>query len=110
MRLLALLFSLYFLVLSCQACADDAGCAASVETYATAGPASHSPKGVADDDWCSPLCQCHCCPGFALPAPQLAPVMVTPLVAASPAYAATPVPAMPAGLRAVLWQPPQLAG
>jgi hypothetical protein len=108
MRLFALLFSLYLTCLSCLPCADDAQvCVES--TKDTVSAASHSDCGGVDlGDWCSPLCQCHCCAGAVLApikAVQLALLTPpqwasntrhTPLLVAAPTWAASAV-----------WQPPQ---
>ena len=109
MRLLALLFAVYFAVLGCLPCADvEPGTEQTTATTvirAVHYDGSSSQGGI---DWCSPLCQCHCCAGFALP--------TTPVVAfaARPAahysalrFAAQPVPAVPTRATVAPWQPPQ---
>ena len=107
MRLLALLFSLYFLVLSCQACADEQTRPDQAKARVSAGQSRHCPEGSIGD-WCSPLCQCHCCPGFALPA-ALPALTVAAQAATGPLlYAAAPVPGIPGRTPAPRWQPPQL--
>ncbi|TVT36957.1 cyclohexanecarboxylate-CoA ligase [Hymenobacter setariae] len=67
MRLLALFFACYFAFLSCLTCTDEAPvCQDQQQT--TIG-ASHSDCGTGTlGDWCSPLCQCHCCGGAIVPA------------------------------------------
>ncbi|WP_394335382.1 DUF6660 family protein [Hymenobacter amundsenii] len=70
MRLLPLLFSLYFACLSCLPCTD--GAVACVEPAGRPTvTATHSDlAGASRADWCSPLCQCHCCAGVVAPAPR----------------------------------------
>ncbi|MDF7812642.1 DUF6660 family protein [Hymenobacter sp. YC55] len=106
MRLLALFFSLYFLVLSCRACADEAVRPGTEQTCISASQSGHCPTDSVGD-WCPPLCQCHCCPGFALPVvPPLLPTKSRVAVMAR-AYAAAPVPGLVAHLPTSPWQPPQ---
>ncbi|RZJ87070.1 MAG: hypothetical protein EOO60_12620, partial [Hymenobacter sp.] len=62
MRLFALLFSLYLTCLSCLPCADDVPVRGE-QTQMTISARSHSDGGHNMGDWCSPLCQCHCCAG-----------------------------------------------
>lgn len=108
MRVFALFFACYFAVLGCLSCAVEEGCAES-DHVATMQPApAHRPAPAAD--WCSPLCQCHCCPGFAVPQ---APVMVFSCQPATPEAALRfchwPAPAVLARSLATPWQPPQQA-
>jgi hypothetical protein len=106
MRLLALFFSLYFLVLSCRACADEEVRPGTEQTCIAASQSEHCPTDSVGD-WCSPLCQCHCCPGFALPVvPPLLPANSQVAVMVR-AYAAAPVPGLVAHLPTSPWQPPQ---
>ncbi|WP_345117903.1 DUF6660 family protein [Hymenobacter algoricola] len=75
MRLLALFFAFYFAGLSCLSCADEvaAGQNQRQTTVAARPPSDCRPAGPGD--WCSPLCQCHCCGGAVLaqaPLPALA--------------------------------------
>lgn len=109
MRLLALLFALYFTVLGCLPCADAEPCASQPGTTAVVRAARHDGGSQGGIDWCSPLCQCQCCAGFALPT-------VGPVVsfAARPAvrysvlrFAAQPGPAVTTRAPATPWQPPQ---
>jgi len=89
-------------------CADDAEVRdAQAQTSISATP--HSDCGQNGlGDLCSPLCQCHCCPGAVL-----APVKAVQLAFASPVQWAagahhTPllVPA-PSQIAKTVWQPPQ---
>lgn len=108
MRVFALFFACYFAVLGCLSCAVDevraeAGHAATVQ----ADP-HHCPAPAAD--WCSPLCQCHCCPGFAVPQVPAVVFMGQP----SPPQAALrfrhrPTLVVLVRSRATPWQPPQEA-
>ncbi len=67
MRVFALWFACYLTLLSCLPCTDEVErMATTVATTLTAGPtAEHHERAP---DWCSPLCQCHCCAGVVLPA------------------------------------------
>jgi hypothetical protein len=67
MRSLALFFAFYFAFLSCMTCTDEAPvCKDQAQT--TIAASSHSDCGNdALGDWCSPLCQCHCCAGAVVP-------------------------------------------
>ncbi|WP_375379454.1 DUF6660 family protein [Hymenobacter volaticus] len=106
MRLLALFFSLYFLVLSCRACADEEVRPDTKETCISVGQSGHCPTESLGD-WCSPLCQCHCCPGFALPvAPPLLPIK-SQATNSTRTYAVAPVPGLVAHMPTSPWQPPQ---
>src|SRR6476661_21944 len=108
MRLLSLFFAFYFALLSCLSCADEApACQGQPQT--TIAAAAHTDCGThAPGDWCSPLCQCHCCGGVIVPA------------FSEPALAAAPLPEPPATQRhaqltvaaptrgsGAVWQPPQ---
>ena len=108
MRLLALLFAFYFACLSSMTCADEvAVCKDEAQTTVTA--ASHADCAANSlGDWCSPLCQCHCCGGAIL------------LFAAPPALAHSPLPEWgdpqrhaelvvlaPTQASAAVWQPPR---
>ena len=110
MRVLALFFAFYFAVLGCLPCVDEQPCAE--QTHAAFVQTAHQDYGRQQDlgDWCSPLCQCHCCAGFALPTVVAVlfagqPVRVYPTVR----FAAEAVLALPARAPATLWQPPQAA-
>ena len=107
MRLLALFFACYFAFLSCLTCTDEAPVCQ--DQQQTTISASHSDCGAGTlGDWCSPLCQCHCCGGAIVPA-ALAAQVAYPLPtewAASPRHARLVVAASTRALGAV-WQPPQ---
>lgn len=107
MRLLALFFACYFACLSCLSCTDEVPvCKDQPQTTVAA---SHSDCGAgALGDWCSPLCQCHCCGGAVVPV-ALANQVVYPQ---PPAWATSPhhaplVVAAPTRMAATVWQPPQ---
>jgi hypothetical protein len=109
MRLLALLFAFYFAVLGCLPCTDVEPGAEQAMTTAVIQATQHgcgsSQGGV---DWCSPLCQCHCCAGFALPTAPVVAFAVQPAVQYSVRrFAAQPVPAVPTRAPVAPWQPPQ---
>ena len=108
MRLFALLLALYLTCLSCMPCADEvAACVAQSQARISATPQSGL-SGNALGDWCSPLCQCHCCPGAVL-----APIKAVQLAfatpgqwPASPHHAPLLVPA-PNQIAKAVWQPPR---
>lgn len=107
MRLFALLFSLYLACLSCLPCADEvAVCVEQAQTCIRAG----SPAGSGHNlgDWCSPLCQCHCCGGVIVPVALGAQADYLQVVewATSPRHGRLVVAASTRALGAV-WQPPQ---
>ena len=108
MRLLTLLFAFYVACLACLPCTDEVvGC---VEQTTQTTIAAHSDCGRADfGDWCSPLCQCHCCAGAVVPPAGASPLGLAPparLWTASQRYAPLPgaAPTHPAG---AVWQPPR---
>lgn len=67
MRAFALLFAFYLTLLSCLPCTDEGTregeLAATALTTSPAADDSHEHA----PDWCSPLCQCHCCAAVTLP-------------------------------------------
>ncbi|MGI4759826.1 MAG: DUF6660 family protein [Janthinobacterium lividum] len=107
MRLFALLFSLYLTCLSCLPCADEVQVCVE-QTQQSISAASHSDCSHGMGDWCSPLCQCHCCAG----------AVVNLLGTATLAFPKAPdwatatrhaslVVAAPTRLAVAVWQPPQ---
>lgn len=107
MRLFALLFSLYLACLSCLPCADDVQvCVEQAQTSISA--TSHSDCGRNMGDWCSPLCQCHCCAGAVVTLLGTTTLAFSkPLQwAAGPRHALLVV-ASPTRLAGTVWQPPQ---
>ena len=108
MRLFALLFSLYLACLSCLPCADEVQtCVEPAQTSISAAPHSDCGRNALGD-WCSPLCQCHCCAGavvgFAGAAPLVFPRPVQ--WAAGPRHAPLVV-ATSTRVAGAVWQPPQ---
>lgn len=108
MRLFALLLSLYLTCLSCMPCADDvAVCVAQAQTSMHATEHSDCGKNGLGD-WCSPLCQCHCCAGAVL-----APIKPVQLALSAPEQWAAGsrhgvlFVAAPTRSTADVWQPPQ---
>ena len=107
MRLLTLLFSLYVTCLACLPCTDEAvGC---VEQAGQPTVAAHADCGRSDSgDWCSPLCQCHCCAGAMAPAaPATVAVDVPPLVWSQPLRRRLVVANVPTQPARGVWQPPR---
>jgi hypothetical protein len=108
MRVFALLFALYFTVLGSLSCAvEEVG--AEHGQVTTVQPAPRQ-RPTPAPDWCSPLCQCHCCPGFAVPQ---APAVVFNGPPSAPEAALRfrprPAPAVLVRSLAAPWQPPQVA-
>ena len=108
MRLFALLLSLYLTCLSCMPCTDEVEvCVAQAQTTISATPHSDCGKD-GFGDWCSPLCQCHCCAGAVL-----APFKPVQLAMAPPEQWATSrrhaalLVAAPSRSTADVWQPPR---
>lgn len=108
MRLLSLLFAFYFACLACMTCADEVSvCNEEAQTIVAA--TAHADYNSSElSDWCSPLCQCHCCGAAIVPLPPV------------PAVVQVDVPAWNSGLRhpllvvgaptrasGAVWQPPQ---
>ncbi|WP_044000350.1 DUF6660 family protein [Hymenobacter swuensis] len=109
MRLFALLFALYLACLSCLPCADDEvpTCAEPAQTSISATPHSDCGRN-AFGNWCSPLCQCHCCAGAVVSFVGAAPLVFP----GSAQWAAGPrhVPLVVAAstrIAAAVWQPPR---
>lgn len=108
MRLFALLFAVYLCCLACMPCADDVqGCGAQVLT--SISPTPHSDRGQHDlGDWCSPLCQCHCCAGAVLAASKAVQLAYpAPAWWAIGRYHALLLVAAPTRATATVWQPPR---
>jgi hypothetical protein len=108
MRLFALLLSLYLTCLSCMPCTDEVEvCMAQAQTTISATP--HSDCGNNGlGDWCSPLCQCHCCAGAVL-----APIKPVQLAMSAPEQWTAGLRhrvllvAAPTSALGDVWQPPQ---
>ncbi|GAB3323076.1 DUF6660 family protein [Hymenobacter humi] len=105
MRLFTVLFAFYLAILACLPCADKAPVDRdSARTYVTSheSDAAHTRA-----DWCTPLCQCHCCAGTSMPtALRIALAAPSRAFYDSGRYARLQPPAarhMPGSI----WQPPQ---
>ncbi len=106
MRALALFFALYFTVLGCMSCSAEE--VSPLPQHATIAQATHHGCPAQGTDWCSPLCQCHCCPGFSLPAAPVLAFVARPVASfATTGFAAQPAPAVPARAPVTPWQPPR---
>lgn len=106
MRFFSVFFACYLAILACLPCADRSAVSLSnVRTYVSA---THQPDAAhTRTDWCTPLCQCHCCTGTSLPSR-------TELVLTAPAGAFTLAvrfarlaPPAPRQRPGSIWQPPQ---
>ncbi|WP_460676239.1 DUF6660 family protein [Hymenobacter coalescens] len=107
MRFLALFFSLYFAVLACLPCADEAVARPLEPMQTTVAASTHAGcHSEALGDWCSPLCQCRCCAGATLPGATLR--LPTRAVATHPGVVrAVFVVAAPTRGTTAVWQPPR---
>ena len=108
MRLFALLFSLYLACLSCLPCADEVQTCVE-PAQASISAASHSDCGRnALGDWCSPLCQCHCCAGAVLtPIKPVQLALSAPEMWAAGSRHGVLLVAAPTRSNADVWQPPR---
>jgi hypothetical protein len=106
MRFFSVFFAFYLALLACLPCADAVPATTdSARTYVSA--ADHNSDSPGHVDWCSPLCQCHCCSGTSLPSATILAFASTPR-----AYEASPRFARLASAAArqrpgSIWQPPQ---
>jgi hypothetical protein len=106
MRFFIALFAFYLAVLACLPCADKTAVFQDgARTYVNA---SRKPDTAhSRTDWCTPLCQCHCCAGTTLPTRAVL-VLTAPAeafaLAARFARFAPPAARQRAGS---IWQPPQ---
>ena len=108
MRLLSLFFAFYFTCLSTMTCTDEVSVCQD-QTLTTVVATSHSDFGTnALGDWCSPLCQCHCCGGVMIsPAYPTVGDFPHPVKwASSPSHGQLLV-AAPTRALGTVWQPPQ---
>ena len=108
MRFLALFFACYLTLLGCLPCTDEEPCAEATHTAII--QAAHHDCGTSHGgiDLCSPLCQCHCCAGFALPTATAVAFVACPAkLRPVSGYALPEVPAVPARASVAPWQPPQ---
>ncbi len=101
MKWLAILLSIYLIILSCIPCADAAPGADTMEqTITNSNSTDHFPAA----DLCSPLCVCNCCAGFALQATaQKVSPAVFEIAIPAPAYRSVAV-SQPSFS---IWQPPK---
>lgn len=109
MRLFSVLFALYLACLSCLACADEVVVCLDQPPTATVVTAAHHDCGTGTiGDWCSPLCQCHCCGGLVVPPAAVATLVQPPVLiwgrAVRPAALVTAAPTRAPG---AVWQPPR---
>ncbi|SDY92502.1 DUF6660 family protein [Hymenobacter psychrophilus] len=108
MRLLSLFFACYFAFLSCITCTDEVAVCQD-QAQSTVAAATHSDYSTdALGDWCSPLCQCHCCGGIVVTLPGTAVAVYPQSVewGTSPQHGRLLVGSPTRALGSV-WQPPQ---
>ncbi|QNE42100.1 MULTISPECIES: DUF6660 family protein [Hymenobacter] len=105
MRFFAVFFAVYLLVLACLPCADGTvsqPVRARARVTAQTDAAAHHQQ-----DWCTPLCHCHCCAGTSLPAATAVVLPAThPVGDAARLFARLTSPA-PQQRAFAVWQPPQ---
>jgi len=108
MRPLSLFFAFYFAFLACLTCADEATVCKD-QNQATVAATSHSDCGSNwQGDWCSPLCQCHCCGGAIVPLPAAPALAIVPVTGWGTALRhARLVVGAPTRAAGSVWQPPQ---
>lgn len=105
MRFFSIFFALHLALLGCLSCADVT--LASRESGMSVSPARNAPASDRESDWCSPLCQCHLCPGTTLPFPlAVAFAAQATLPVTDPRYARMRC-AAPRQVPHAVWQPPQ---
>jgi hypothetical protein len=108
MRILALLFALYFSVLGCLPCADVEPNAVPKQGTVMRTAQHEGSSSQGSIDWCSPLCQCHCCAGFAMPpVPALAFLARPATRYPARRFSVRAVPAVQTRAPVIPWQPPQ---
>lgn len=108
MRLFALLFALYFACLSTLTCADEATVCKDQPRSTVAATPHNDCGGGTMGDWCSPLCQCHCCGGAVILQAASTLLAYQPLPAWGAARRHAPlVVVAPTRLAGAVWQPPQ---
>ena len=107
MRLFALLFALYLACLSCLPCADEAEVCVE-PAQASISASADSDCGRTVGDWCSPLCQCHCCAGAVAMLFGSGPlVMLRPVQWIAGRRHAPLLVAAATRVAGAVWQPPQ---
>lgn len=108
MRLLSLFFAFYFAFFACMSCTDEATMCKD-QSQTTAAATSHSDCGSNMlGDWCSPLCQCHCCGGAVVPLPAAPALAIVPVAVWGTSHRhARLVVAAPTRSSGFVWQPPQ---
>jgi hypothetical protein len=106
MRFFSVFFACYLALLACLPCVDREPVRPN-STQTVVSATSHDAASHAGVDWCTPLCQCHCCAGTSLPTALRIALAVPPKAFhASGRYARLQAPAarqMPGSI----WQPPQ---
>jgi hypothetical protein len=106
MRLFSVFFACYLALLACLPCVDREPVRPdSTQTFVSAIP--HEEAAHLAGDWCTPLCQCHCCAGTSLPTALRLTLTAPPKVFyASGRYSRLQPPAA-RQMSGSIWQPPQ---
>ena len=105
MRFFAVFFALYLLVLACLPCAD--GTVSPPEPARARITAQTGAAGHHQQDWCTPLCQCHCCAGTSLPAATAVSLPASRSLGEDALAFAWLKPQAPQQRAFAVWQPPQ---
>ena len=106
MRFFTVFFAFYLAVLACLPCADKA--IVSLDGARTYVSASHgSDADHTDTDWCTPLCQCHCCAGTSLPSALRIALAAPSRAFYGPGRYARLQPPAARQMPSNIWQPPQ---
>lgn len=106
MKYLALLFSLYMIILAVLPCRDRDDLADAVRSY-TSIQKSHTADEKAGQETCPPFCTCACCSTVRTLTPQISFITVF-IQSVSRTYAEASVPAIREQSISI-WQPPRLA-
>lgn len=106
MRFFSVFFAVYIALLACLPCADEAPAwAFGSRTQVEATDCGRN--GGTHLEWCSPLCQCHCCPGTTLPVAIVMAVGPPAQEYASPRTFPRLTPPAARQRAGSIWQPPQ---
>jgi len=106
MRFFPVFFAVYVALLACLPCANEAPAWAFGSR--TRVEATHYEAGRRTPlEWCSPLCQCHGCPGTTLPVGMVVAVMQSAPEYVGPRFFPRLLPPAARQRAGSIWQPPQ---
>ncbi|MGC4101026.1 DUF6660 family protein [Ferruginibacter sp.] len=104
MKLAALLFSFYLLLLPALPCMDRSECSEARQTTLTAGSAHQQHHH--EEEACSPLCSCACCGQVLAPVWPFKATTCKVLFQKQPYF--NPDPSFASSYNGTIWQPPRL--